>query len=333
MAKPWKKIPADLSASTNAVISDAGGTDEDAAWVRANNGKNAKLLVTWIREQRGAEEAALELAMQSPSSYRGEWWNERAKGPYWQYPPGWKMNDVLVQRSLLVPHLRGLDASHIEPLLRRYLVADAYATEHRGGYRVAPSNGNRLLLPDGMDGLLTLPKLDRLASLVSGKKGWTDINKAISFLLGVLREFVPSFKDWTEGRFCSEFHRLNDTVARALAEDAARTPGDFHVLPVQSGALYAGYSVRAARGHIAARHREYGMPCFMAACLILGSPGRIAEGALVMDCAGTERAPRVGGSFRTAPYFYWDVDGPRFGGGWIDRPVSCSGSASFVLPE
>jgi hypothetical protein len=242
------------------------------------------------------------------------------------------MNDVLAQRSLLVPHLRGLDASHVESLMARYREVDATG-EHRGGYRVALSNGHRLLLPDGMDGILTFPKLDRLASLVPGKKGWTDINKAISFLLGVLGEVVPNFKDRTEGCVRLESHQLLDAMARALAEDAARTPGDFHVLPVQSGALYAGYSVRAARGHIAARHREYPMPCFMAACLILGGPGRIAKGALMMDCAGTERAPRVGGSFRTAPYFYWDVDGPRFGGGWIDRPVSCSGSASFVLPE
>lgn len=335
MAKPWKKIDGDVLGSTNAAISDAGGTEEDAAWVR--KGENAKPLVAWIREQRGAEEAerlALELAMQPPSPYRGEFWNERAKAPYWQYPPGWKMNEVVPQANLLQSHIKGLDASYVQSLTRRYLVTNTEASDEQGsGYREAPRNGHRLVLPDGMEGLLTFPKLDKLASLAPGKKRWTDINKAISFLLGVLGEVVPNFKDWTEGRLGPEYHRLLDATAHALAEDAAKTPGDFHVLPVQSGALYAGYSVRAARGHIGARPREYPMPCFMAACLILANPGRIVEGALVMDCAGTERAPRADGDFRDAPYFGWDDGRPEFYGRWIGNACSHCGSASFVLPE
>ncbi len=316
MAKPWKKIEGDVLGSTNACISDAGGTDEDAIWVRANDGKNAKLLVTWIHERRAAEEAkkaALELAMQPPSPFRGEFWNERAEAPYWQYPPDWGYNDVLAQLSLLMPHFRGLDASYVEVLFKRL---------HS--------------LPDGMEGPLTFPKLPKLASLVSGKKGWTDVNKAISYLLGVLGEVIPNFKDRTKGHFGPDYHRLNDTVARVLAEDAARTPGDFHVLPVQSGALYAGYSIRAARGHISARPREYGMPCFMGACLLLANPGRIAnELALVMDCPGTERAPKAVGDFVLAPHFCLGSDShvPEFYCSWIDGPGAGCGSASFVLPE
>jgi len=311
MAKPWKKIDGDVLASTNAAISDAGGTDEDAMWVR--KGRNAKRLVDWIREQRGAEEVARtisRLAMQPVSPFRGEFWNERAKAPYWEYPSDWKLNDVLAQRPLLTPHFKGLDASHVESLL-----------------------GQRILLPEGMEGLLTFPKLDRLASLVSGKKGWSDINKAIGYLFGVLREAVPGFWDWTDGRIDPEYHRLSEVVARALSEDAAKTPGDFHVLPVQSGALYAGYSVRAARGHISARPREYGMACFMAACLILGSPGRLAARALVMHCPGIERAPGAGADFGRAPYFNWGDGRPGFSSCWVSSPDFDCGSASFVLPE
>lgn len=335
MAKPWKKIDGDVLGSTNAAISHAGGTDEDAAWVR--KGENAKRLIAYIREQRGVEEverAAIEIAIQPPSQYRGDFWDERAKAPYWQYPPGWKRNGVLAQLLLLTPHFKGLDASHVESLLDRYLVADRSA-EHEGGYRAAPRNNSRILLPEGMEGLLTFPKLDRLASLVSGKRGWGDINKAMLYLLGVLKEVVPDFYDWTHGRVGPERHRLFYATACALAEDAARTPGDFHVLPVQSGALYAGYSVRAARGHIGARPREFGMPCFMAACLIVGNPGRIAKGTLAMGCLGTERAraPRAGGDFHGAPCFNWNDDRPKFDSVSPTAPTSGYGSASFVLPE
>lgn len=322
----------DLLASTNAVISDAGGDEEDAAWVRANGGKNAESMIAFVRGRRSAEAAEkrdLALAARSPSSFRGEFWNECHNAPCYQYPPGWKMNDVLEQHWLLAPRFRGLDVSHIEPLMRRYLKVGAVAPPDLG-------EENRVLqLPNGMDGLLTFPKLDKIASYVKGKKGWTDISKAIGYLLEVLSEVVPDFKHRINHYIGPGYYKLSDTVAHALAKDAESTPGDYHVLPVQSGRLYAGYSVRAARGHIAARPREYGMPCFMALCLILGNPGRIAKEALVLECAGTEIDPTgKADDFRAAPSFSRDSQGIMQNGvRWVGYACFSTGSASFVLPE
>lgn len=322
MAEPWKKIPGDLLASTNAVISDAGGTDEDAAWIR--KGRNATCVIEFIREQRRAAEAQA-----APAVDR----EQRAAPPYWTYPAGWSMAEDM-RIGKLKEYFPKLDFSHVEELAARYSVADG--GEHVGGYRdAAVGNGRKLVMPEGMGGLAIIPKLESLARLVKNPpKGWKPVNLAMRHLLGVLKEVHgKGFHDWTEGLVGPEFHQLYAMTEGALAQDAGSTPGGVHVLAVQTGQLFAGYSVDDVRVHVTERPRHYGLHCVGGGALMLAYPERFVEGALWMDCPGSERAPLGGRQFSSAPFWCFS-DGQRsFHSGWTGRRNPYYGSGSFVLPE
>jgi hypothetical protein len=296
-----------------------GGVTADADWIRSDP-EHAAYVIQCIRSKR-CPEAPAQSAYPIPSSYHGPYWDERAKGPYWTYPEGWpEASGTPTVLDCDPDYFRGLDFSHVDALVARY--------------RTGPDG--RIILPKHMTALAVIPKLESVAKLVrKPKKSWQPVNIAMQYLLGVLNEVYGDggFHDYTGGRIGPEYHRLAEATAKALAMDARRTPGDVHVLPVQTGVLFAGYSVRAARGHLSAMQKHYGLHGFAGGILMLphaDRPERFTEGALIMDCPGTERSPGAGGAFGRAPYWRWDGGERRFDSYWVDCPCQSAGSGSFV---
>ncbi|MFA5799234.1 MAG: hypothetical protein WC892_06715 [Patescibacteria group bacterium] len=268
------------------------------------------------------------------SGCTGEYANERAKGPYRTYPAGWQPKSALDRAAILKQHFRGLDFSHVEALVERYYVSDS-SGEHVGGYRDAAKGTRKILLPGDMDsGLIVFPKLEYVAALVKKQPtGWKPINLAMGYLLDVLKEAFPNFYDYTERRIGPEYEKLLGVTERALLALGAKTPGDILVLPAQTGALFAGYSVRSSRGHMSALTRHVPLHDFGGGCFALTDPERFTNEALWMDCPGTERAPRAGGDFCGAPCWRFDDGGLGFSSSGLDDPSGLFGSASGFFPE
>lgn len=332
MAEPFKKIPGDVLASTNAVCSDAGWTDVHAAWLRRP--EKASLVQKFMDEQMAVEtvQSEAEPVVIMASGYTGPFANERAKGPYWEYPKGWQPKSALERSAILMGFFPGLDFSHVEELALRYCVGDGSGVCF-GGYSEAANGGRKLVLPEGMDsGLIVMPKLEAVARLVKKPPAsWKADNIAMGYLLNIFKEAIPSFVDYTNGSIGPKHMRLLAATERALLEIGAKTPGDVLVLPVQTGALFAGYSPRASRGHMSALVRHFPLHGFGGGCLVLSDPERFANGTLCMNCPGTERAPVGRGDFcGTSCWGFDDRLGLNFstaGGRYMSF-----GSASFVSP-
>ena len=333
---PFKKMSGDLLASTNAACSDAGKWTSDHGDLLRRGDYAARLRVVmdgWLTEEaaqkRAAEEANRVQIMDS--GYAGQWARERCKGPYWGYK-NWTPKSAIERRDALAPHFRGLDWGHVEALAERYYVNAA----GEAGYREAPKSERTLILPEHADGgLIVFPKLEAVLKCVrKPKKSWKPLNVAVEYILGVLKEVYPDFKDWTDGNVGPEYERLLEATAKYLAKADATTPGDVLVLPFQAGAMFAGYTVRSSIGHMEALKRHVPAHDFANLCLMASDPERFVEGTLFADCPGSERAPGAGGQFCRASCVYFYDGKRRFGSSDVDYPDDRYGTSSFVVsPE
>jgi len=336
MATPIDQIGLPELVPTLKIFAKAGGTTDHSDWMRGGKDEvNARKLVAFINEQMAAEvvqKRASEVVIKE-SGYAGPYACERARGPYWTYPTGWQPKSAVERAKILMPHFPGLDFSHVEALVERYYVNVVAAGETN--YREAPRAERKLVLPETADGgLIVFPKLEAvLKCMRKPNKGWQPLNIAMKYLLGVIKEAFPAFSDYTNGMVGPEYEQLLKVTARMLAKLGAKTPGDVLVLPFQAGALFAGYSVRSSRGHMEALKRHIPAHDFANGCLALTDPERFAQGALVADCGGTERAPRAGGDFCRAPYWCFDDGELEFHSRDVGHDNSNYGSTSFVLPE
>ncbi len=335
---PFKKMPGDLLAFTNAACSDAGKWTSDHGDLLRRGDYAARLRVVmdgWLTEEaaqkRAAEEANRIQIMDS--GYTGEWARERCRGPYWGYQ-NWNPRSALERRDALAPHFPKLDWSHVEALAERYYANTA--SEGASGYRDPPKGERKLVLPTDADGgLIIFPKLDAVLKCVKKpKKSWKPLNIAVEYILGVLKEVYPNFKDWTDGNVGPEYERLLEATAKYLAKIDAETPGDVLVLPFQAGAMFAGYTVRSSIGHMEALKRHVPAHDFSNLCLMVTDPERFVEGTLFADCPGSERAPLAGGQFYSASYVCFSGGGRRFRSSRVGGPGCRFGSSSFVVsPE
>lgn len=336
---PFKKMPGDLLASTNAACSDAGKWTSDHGDLLRRGDYAARLRVVmdgWLTEEvaqkRAAEEANRIQIMDS--GYTGQWARERCKGPYWGYQ-NWTPKSAVERRDALMPHFRQLDWGHVEAIAERYY-ANVTGETSEGDYRAAPKGERKLVLHQDADGgLIVLPKLDAVLKCVrKPKKNWKPLNVAVEYILGVLKEVYPNFKDWTDGNVGPEYERLLEATAKYLAKLDAETPGDVLVLPFQAGAMFAGYTVRSSIGHMDALKRHVPAHDFANLSLMVSDPERFVEGTLFADCPGSERAPHADGQFCGASCVYFSGGGRRFGSGGVGRPDYDCGSSSFVVsPE
>ncbi len=334
---PFKKIDGDVLASTNAVCSDVGKwTDAHAAWLR--RGTNS-VMMREIMDAKIAEEMGAQKPTPAPtivimnSGYSGPYANERCKGPHWDYK-GWTPRSALERRDALKSHFPKLDWSHVEELADRYCMN--VMSEATGGYHDAPNTQRKVVLhADADGGLIVFPKLEKVLKEVrKSKKGWAPLNIAVEYILGVLKELYPNFKDWTDGNVGPEYERLLEVTAKYLAKLDAETPGDILVLPFQAGALFAGYTVRSSIGHMDAVKRHVPAHDFANLCLMASDPDRFVDGTLFADCPGSERALRAGGQFYGASYVCFRGDGRGFYSYCVDCPDCRCGSSSFVVsPE
>ncbi|MCX6714569.1 MAG: hypothetical protein NTX72_02030 [Candidatus Uhrbacteria bacterium] len=182
------------------------------------------------------------------------------------YPAGWKLKSLSEQVKILKRHFPLLDVSHAEEL--------AMAYQHNGA----------LVLPDGMDGLVVIPKYMAVAKEV-GSADWPAYNRAMALLISVIKKTRTDFVLYADGLGPNN-ERLSKS-ARRFYEAQKDVPGDVLVIPVQTGLFHRGRSFRRARALFAPN--EFDLDAFAIGCVILTHPERLRNAdALWIDCAGTE---------------------------------------------
>lgn len=230
------------------------------------------------------------------------------------YPQGWRIKSIAEQATVLAKFFPGLDVSHAGELAKRY------------------EKDDKLVLPEGMDGLAVIPKHSAIARLTTGtNENWPAYNRALAHLLGVVKSARPEFVDYTDGAVGPDCERLAPKTAAVYAE-MENVPGDVVVLAAQTGLLHRGKSVRRARVVFGAK--EFGLDSFVVGCIILTHPERLNDpNVLWIDCAGSERAPRAGDAFAGVSYWSFDDGRLEFSSDRISPPNGDYGSASGVRPE
>lgn len=315
MTTPFDMIGTKELAPTCTALADAGGNDEHAAWIRKPG--NAATLVAFMNGQMGGI-----------NTLRVELYeNERGTSNYGP-PPGWKPKAHEVQHgSLRETWSKLTPPPSVEALLAPYMVAGAAGKGYRENS--APS----IALPEGEEGFFFGAKLSAIARIITGDEGMPDYNRVHKYLLGMLGERNPTFKDWTEGRLGSEFEKpVEDWWKRRMAFEAT-IQGDFVAYAGQTGVAYRDWSVRASRAHMEQGRRRIGMTSPDVAQILLFHMERLTRlEHLAIDCAGTECAPGGDGAFRYASCFRFDGEKLYFDLYGVARQYPNFGSASFCLP-
>ncbi|MBU2509529.1 MAG: hypothetical protein ABH820_00050 [Patescibacteria group bacterium] len=256
--------------------------------------------------------------------------NEQVTSKYgyvdWQGP-----KPVQEQAHDLVERISDLDISHVDELAERYYESDV-SEEHVGGYRDAAENGRSLVLSEGMDGLVVIPKMSAVARLEQRHKDWPDFNRAMFYLLGVMKAARSDFYDYTGGKVGPNRLRLHEPTVKVIQKLEADIPGDVLVIPVQTGLLHRGKSPRRAR--VRFQFNEFGLDSFSVGCILLTHPDRLKDSkGLWIDCPGAEFAPTAGSDFSPVPCWLWHDGELGFHWFWHDSVHECYGSASARLPE
>ncbi|MBI4268340.1 hypothetical protein HY627_00715 [Candidatus Uhrbacteria bacterium] len=227
------------------------------------------------------------------------------------YPSNYKARPAQQQANFWKKHYKKLDDSHVEQL----------------------SSG---AFPDWADGWLVCPKPTAISGLkeISGEEPpsfddhWRTARVTI---LNLLKKVRKNFRNWLEGKLGPEYSRLTDLTAQALERLCKETPGDFLVIPFQSGFHWRGCSVRHVR--VRFEENEFGMCTFLAGCLLASHPERItADDQLYLDCSGEERVPNGDGDFSNAPGFRWSDGELHLGYDWVSNVDGDFGSASCSAP-
>lgn len=187
------------------------------------------------------------------------------------YPQGWQLKPLDVQAALLKKYFPYLDLSHVQEQAARYM------------------RSNKLVLPDGMDGLALVPKPLCIASNVyldvKDDDDWPIYNLAMRRLLEVMQEsWRDRFYDVSRGRVGRHHLRREERTTKAY--EANLLPGDVMALPVQMGILHRAQTPKYAWETLQAD--EFGLDAFAAGCILLTHPERLASREdLVIDCLGT----------------------------------------------
>jgi hypothetical protein len=300
MAKPLIKIAQDKLHPTVVALSNAGATTDDADWLRKQD--NAPLVVQFMRERQKAQNGKAE-------TFKREQVESNCG-----YPSGWSLKPLSEQVAILLQYFPDLDISHVEELGKRY------------------EKDGKLVLPQGMDGLVVIPKPSVVAKLLEDKKDWPTYNRAIKCLLGVMATTRRSIANYTDGRVGPEFYNLVPQTAEAYAK-LEELPGEMMVLAVQTGILHRGKSARRAR--VTFGEREFGLDAFAVGCIILTHPERLqSSDALFIDCSGSEMAPEADDNFDHVPHWFHHTGALSLESSWVGNDSANSGSASAaVFPE
>lgn len=178
------------------------------------------------------------------------------------------------------------------------------------------------------------PKLSAIARLHNIEDPFgTGYGQCLEIMLEHMDEAFRNFVNYRKGKFSDKYVRLLTETREYLEKLEVETPGDFVVIPMQSGKRFAGYSVRNARIEID-NIDEWALPAWIVGHHLLTHPKRLpSEGFLNIDNGGDEYSPNADGQFTFSPCFiFWDGY-LGFGSGWTDSVSSDCGSASGFRRE
>lgn len=209
--------------------------------------------------------------------------NEALESTY-GYPEGWHPKSVPDQLAVLqqIEEFRALDASQVNKMAE--IIKDFFK------------------LPEGADGLFVIPKPSKVAC------SYNDATVLMTKLMAQSRE---DWFNYQEGELGPKYLRLTGRTQRAIAKLEKETPGDFLVIPVQTGLRHRGRSVRRAR--VMFSSNEFGLGPYAVSTILLVNPERLQkDGDLSIYCAGCEYFSSVSNLFDSCPCFFWGVGRPEF---------------------
>lgn len=229
------------------------------------------------------------------------------------YPDGYESKPVADQLAVLAKLYPQLDGSQVAALASSWEV-----------------------LPDGAELLQVVPKLYSVAKLhrIDDPYG-TGYGKCLELMLVHIAQ-SRTFYNYRKGRLTDPYLRLLEHTRQALKRLEAETPGDYLVIPMQSGLRYAGSSVSRARWDIE-HSGQWSLPSWVVGHHLLTHPERgVRWEQLHLDGPGDEYSPDADGKFNSALCFYfYDFSDHRleFGSRWVDFAHVLFGSASGFLGE
>jgi len=218
-------------------------------------------------------------------------------GSNYGYPKGWSLKSTSEQLVLLqqIEKFKNLDATHLEE------VAKGFSE-----------------LPEGADGLAVIPKISKVGH---------SYNEVAELMCRLMAEHRKDWYNYREGCLSTEYLRLTEKTQQALSRLEKETPGDFLIIPTQTGLRHRGRSVRRARAMMSSN--EWGLSPYEVGIILLTHPERLQKYEdLAIDCAGCEYCPDADGDFSDCLYFVWSDGWLRFFYGWADDAGQAFGSAS-----
>ncbi|MBI4023021.1 hypothetical protein HY375_02565 [Candidatus Berkelbacteria bacterium] len=225
------------------------------------------------------------------------------------YPAGYRPKSVVEQLAIFALLYLGLDASHVAGLAERW---------HH--------------LPDSAELLQVVPKLSAVARIreITDPYG-VGYGPCLEVMLSQIGASRP-FHNYRAGALTDRQVQLLAHTRQVLEQLEAETLGDYLVVPMQSGRLYAGSSVRRARWQ-AEYNDQWALPSWVVGHHLLVHPERlVAYEDLWIDCPGDEYRSDADGDFFSALYFFVVGGGQLgFSSHWVGDAVEGYGSASGVL--
>ncbi len=223
--------------------------------------------------------------------------NEEVKSTY-GYPKGWKLRDISEQLTILqkIKEFKVLNARHV--------------------IRVAENPSE---VPEGAEGLVIIPKPSRVAN---------SYNEAVVLMTELMAKSRKDWHNYREGGLGPEYLRLTEKTKQAIFRLEKGTPGDYLVIPVQTGLRHRGRSMR--RAQVMFIDREFGLGPYEIGIILLTHPERLQEDEcehLGIDCAGCDYSPYADGDFFRVLDFRQSSDELRFGC-WANSVLQHFGSAS-----
>lgn len=237
------------------------------------------------------------------------WADEVCESSY-GYPHAYSIKPVVEQVEILSGFYPDLDFSHAAEL------AESWDQ-----------------LPEGAELLQVAPKLSVVGNQHQIETPfYVGYGQCLEIVLGHLGS-SREFHNYREGRLGPEYLRLRQTTREALEQLEQETPGDCLVLPIQSGMLYRGSSIRRARW-IIEHTSQWPAPSWVVGHHILTHPERLSTGdKLWINCPGDEYDSDAAGRFGDALCFGFADGQLRFDCCWVDDAFAAYGSCSVFSRE
>jgi len=190
-------------------------------------------------------------------------------------------------------------------------------------------------LPEGAELLQVVPKLSVIAKAKGIRDPYGDgYGKSLELMLAAISASGRAFKNYREGALTKKHVRLLASTRKVLIKLERETPGDFLVIPIQSGLLYRGSSVRRSVWEIEHSSNQWALPSWVIGHHLLTHPERLtSNGDLFIDCAGDEYSPDADGGFTCYLCFSFGHGQLKFSYDWVGDVYEQWGAGSGFLPE